>query len=92
MSEFHLVAFLIVQEGDRILLTRRAGVAIADGYWGLPGGHVANGESLVRAAVRETFEEVGVLVDPDDIAPVGMCRYVDGQVTGLDMMFQTSRF
>lgn len=52
--------FLMVQEGQ----------PKACGMWGLPGGHVDEGESLQQAAIRETKEEVGLdveLVDPEPI-------------------------
>lgn len=44
---------------DRILLLHRALQASNPGIWDLPGGHVANRESLSRAARRETREETG---------------------------------
>ncbi len=36
------------------------------------GGHVNLGESLVEAAVRETYEEIGVKITPDDLHFVTM--------------------
>ena len=42
-----------------ILLIQRADNA----HWGLPGGHVEPGESVVQAAVREVLEETGFAVE-----------------------------
>jgi ADP-ribose pyrophosphatase YjhB (NUDIX family) len=44
---------------DRILLTRRDDFEV----WCLPGGGVEEGESLARAAIRETKEETGLDVE-----------------------------
>ena len=45
--------------GERILLLHRALNAANPGIWDLPGGHLYSGESLARAARRETKEETG---------------------------------
>lgn len=50
-----------------VLMGRRRGTGYGDGLWHLPSGHLEAGESVVRAAVREAREEVGVVVDPDDL-------------------------
>jgi 8-oxo-dGTP diphosphatase len=89
---FHLVGWLILRRDDQLLLARRAGVSYAAGHWGLPGGHVEAGETLARAASREAWEEVGVRVDPADLVPVGMSRYVDGDIAGLDVFFTASTY
>ena len=92
MTDFHLVAFVVLRRGEEILLARRSGVSYADGHWGLPGGHVEAGEPLVVGAARETLEEVGVTVDTDDLSPVGMCRYEQGRSAGLDVFFTATVF
>lgn len=46
---------------SRILLVKR-GTVVFKGYWALPGGKVASGETVQEAVVREVNEETGVLV------------------------------
>lgn len=43
--------------------------------FGLPGGKEDPGESNLQAVVREVFEEVGLVIRPDELAPVysGVC-------------------
>jgi 8-oxo-dGTP pyrophosphatase MutT (NUDIX family) len=49
---------LLLQE-NQVLLQRRKD----NGLWGIPGGSLEPGESLEEAAIRETFEEVGLVID-----------------------------
>ena len=90
MSDFHLVAYLVLRREDQILLARRHGVTYADGLWSVPGGHVEPGETLAQTCAREAFEEIGVRIDPADLQPIGVCRYVDDGIEGLDVFFTTS--
>jgi 8-oxo-dGTP diphosphatase len=53
---------VILRRAGRILLLRRAGNVYATGQFCLPSGHVERGESVCQAAVRETFEETGVVL------------------------------
>lgn len=92
MPDFHLVGWLIVRRDGQILLGRRSGVSYGVGHWGLPGGHVEDGETLAQTACREAREEVGIEADPADLTPLGMSRYTDGGTAGLDLFFQTGRF
>ena len=47
----------IVLKKGKILLYQRP-----KGYWYFPGGGVENGETLEKAAVRETLEETGMKI------------------------------
>jgi 8-oxo-dGTP pyrophosphatase MutT (NUDIX family) len=51
----------IVEKDGKILL-----VYSNKGFWGFPKGHVEEGETETETAVRETFEETGVWVTPDE--------------------------
>lgn len=89
-AEWHLIVFVIAAHIDpngriRSLMQTRAG--LKDPYRGqidvLAGGHVGAGESHLKAAIRECYEEVGVLLEMDELDylgnrfledPAGICK------------------
>ncbi len=87
----HPAVIVLVHDGDRVLLARKAGWA--PGRYALVAGFVDNGESLEAAVRREVKEEVGVEVE--DIQYVGsqnwpfpsqlmvgfVARYAGGEIT-----------
>jgi ADP-ribose pyrophosphatase YjhB (NUDIX family) len=62
----HILVALMLTCGDRLLLCRRAQQPSL-GRWTPPSGFMERGETLERAAVRETFEEAGVQIDPEEL-------------------------
>jgi 8-oxo-dGTP diphosphatase len=57
-------AHVLLWRTGHVLLLRRAGDVYASGRLCLPSGHLERGESIRQAAVRETFEETGITLDP----------------------------
>jgi 8-oxo-dGTP diphosphatase len=55
------VVAVIVDDADRVVLTRRA-VAPFRGLWVMPGGKIDLGEPIVAAVHREVREEIGIEV------------------------------
>ncbi len=53
----------VVLRGDRALVVRRANPPLA-GRWGFPGGVLELGETVAEGAMRELFEETGVVAEP----------------------------
>lgn len=66
-----LAASVAVFREGRVLVGRRARAPLA-GHFSLPGGAVELGETLVEAARRELFEEVGV-----EAEIIGFNRHVE---------------
>jgi ADP-ribose pyrophosphatase YjhB (NUDIX family) len=57
-----VVVGCIVEQGDRVLLCRRA-IDPSYGKWTLPAGYLENGETVESGAERETREEAGVRIE-----------------------------
>ncbi len=58
-----------IECGDKFLTLFRA-----DGTWGLASGGLGIGEKPKEAAVREIFEETGLIVKPNDLEDIGVVR------------------
>lgn len=56
--------------GAEVLLHLRRNTGYMDGYWATIAGHVEAGESVLAAAAREAYEEVGVVIAPRDLLPL----------------------
>jgi 8-oxo-dGTP pyrophosphatase MutT (NUDIX family) len=63
-GEVHLV--LLNGDGE-VLFGKRQNTGFEDGAWHVPSGHLEAGESVVRALIRETKEEVGVVIADYDV-------------------------
>lgn len=89
-------SYLLVLDGDRLLLQLRSGTGYRDGHWATLAGHVDPGESAHEAAVREAREEAGITVAPADLVPLTTLHRFER--TGpqveqrADMFFLTRRF
>lgn len=60
-------SYLLLIKKKQILLLRRFQTGYEDGKYSLPAGHVEEGETFTQCIVRETKEEVGVTVKPEDL-------------------------
>lgn len=59
--------FLVLLRDGEVLCLRRANTGIEDGMYVVPMGGVQEGETPLQAIVRESFEEVGAIVKPEDL-------------------------
>lgn len=63
-------SYVIVQEGTKILLSKRLNTGYMDGHYQLPSGHTEPGETPSEAAVRELREETGLEATPENLVCV----------------------
>lgn len=56
-DDSNLVSFIVYTNDEKILWLRRT----KDNSWGLPGGHVEEGESSLEGAIRESKEEIAYI-------------------------------
>lgn len=81
--------FLILIKDDKILLSRRFNTGHEDGNYSLIAGHLDGNESATIALSRESLEEAGIEVNPNDLNLVHtMHDLVDG-VEYINLFFKT---
>ena len=73
MKERHTLiaaSYLLLIREDEILLSRRFNTGYEDGKYSLPAGHVEEGETFTQTVIRESKEEIGVVLKPEDLSVV----------------------
>jgi len=85
-----IVAVLaVVLRGERALIVQRAQQPNA-GRWGFPGGVLELGETVAEGAMRELFEETGIVAEPAGWLDVAVAWVSRAQiVAGLYPTFAT---
>lgn len=69
----HVTVATIIEQDGRFLIVEEYGKEVNRMVLNQPAGHVEAGESLIQAAVRETLEETGYLIEVTDL--VGIYTY-----------------
>jgi ADP-ribose pyrophosphatase YjhB (NUDIX family) len=80
-----VTVFPITDDG-RIVLLRR-GIEPGLGRWAQPGGFLEVDETVNQAAIRETWEETGLLVEPGEL--IGLYTRLEAAVVTLAFEIQT---
>lgn len=74
MNDKQAAGVILTRPDGKVLMMQRIG---GDG-WDFPGGKVEPGEQVLQGAVRETFEETGLLLEPQSLRPVAVKDNPDG--------------
>jgi len=82
---------LFLLREDTVLLLRRFNTGYEDGNYSVIAGHLDGDEEVIAATIREAREEVGIAIDPADLAVVGVMhrRAADERI---DFFLVTSRW
>jgi 8-oxo-dGTP pyrophosphatase MutT (NUDIX family) len=76
-----LAPLVVLPEPTLIFTVRAPDLSRHAGEVSFPGGLLEEGEALVEAALRETFEEIGI--DPSDVEVLGALPPVNTSVSGI---------
>jgi 8-oxo-dGTP diphosphatase len=82
VEDHHVVAVILLQQGQVLLCHRSPGRRWYPDVWDFPGGHVLPGEHPEDALRREVAEELGAQLEDVESAPV--LHRIDPQA-GLDL-------
>lgn len=88
-------AMFVAIENDKgeYLLQRRVNTGFFDGHYDLVSGHLEYDESCEECAIRETKEECGVEVSPDDLKLVATFQSnFEPNVKYLNLIYRTKKF
>jgi len=66
---------LILEKDNEVLLARRCNTGHEDGNYSLVGGHLQDNESLTQAIIRETKEEIGIAISPENLKLVYITHF-----------------
>ncbi|TPG14621.1 (deoxy)nucleoside triphosphate pyrophosphohydrolase [Sphingomonas oligophenolica] len=87
-----VVAIALVAADGRVLLAQRPRGSRHGGLWEFPGGKVESGERPEAALVREVREELGIEIDPRDLAPVGFASEAEAKRHLLLLLYRADRW
>lgn len=62
-----VAVYLILIEDNKILLNLRDGTKYMAGYYGVPSGHLEEGEGCLNALIREVKEETNLDIKKEDL-------------------------
>lgn len=70
-----VVGVVIINNKNEVLLQKRSkNKRNNPGKWGICGGKIDAGESTIDAGIRETFEEIGVILNKDDFKLLNIAK------------------
>lgn len=78
-SPLLVAAVALIDVEGRVLVQRRPPGKEHGGLWEFPGGKLETGETPEAALARELGEELGVVVAPYDLTPVGFASEPAGE-------------
>jgi len=89
-----IAVYLFLKQNGKILIARRCNTGYQDGNYQVPAGHVDAGELPKEAIIREAKEEIGILLNSDDLRFVHACFRTKSDATGdrVDLFFEAVRW
>ena len=92
-DRFKMIAsgYVFFVRNGNILLSKRRNTGYMDGWYSVPAGHIEDNESLIRGTIREIGEEVGVILQKNNIALVHVMHRKETDIR-MDFFFVADRW
>ncbi len=84
--------YLILLNGDKVLLSRRFNTGWMDGKYSLIAGHLDGSEAVFDSMIREAFEEAGIKINRTDLIPIRVLHRKSDNQEYVDFFFMTERW
>ena len=78
---------LLLLDGEKILMSRRFKTGYEDGNFSVPAGHVEEGESCIAAMIRETKEEIGLIISRENLTLAHVMHRRTAERESVDFFF-----
>ncbi|MFA6251109.1 MAG: NUDIX domain-containing protein [Candidatus Paceibacterota bacterium] len=89
---FYAAVYLVMREGNNVLLIRRFNTGWMDGKYSLPAGHMEGNETSVIAMAREAKEEINIEILPEDLFVVHTMHRNSGDREYFDIFFEAKKY
>ena len=87
------IYLIIKNDKNQLLLQRRQGTKLWPGFLALPAGHIDEGENAYEALLRESKEELNILVNINDITDVFVVNRKNKSLSPYyDVYFEISKY
>lgn len=85
---------MIFRKDGKVAFLLRQNTDWMNGHYGFPGGKVEHGETGLQAAIRETREETGVDLKPENLKPVLTIhrKASDDNTVWIDIVFEAQNW
>jgi len=84
--------YLLLIKDNKILLLRRVNTGYADGFYGLPAGHLEGEETAREGCIREAKEEAGINLEVGDLELVHTMHRKSEKDERMDFFFTTAKY
>lgn len=84
--------YLFLIKDEQILLLRRFQTGYEDGNYGLPAGHMDGNETARESCAREVREEIGILIDPENLSVVHVMHRKEAHDERIDFFMTATAY
>lgn len=90
--KLNIAVHVFLNKDNELLLLKRKNTKVFDKMWSVPSGRLDSGEGILKAAVREAKEEVGIDINIEDLSQPLFMHHRDERGERLYVFFVCNRW